>query len=92
MRLWIFLSLLTICSGISKLSGKAVDSLSTNEIRISDLNSYKNIINYGTDIQMEIPGPFGIGLRNMKKRIESIGSTYQISRKKGTLTFLDIPL
>jgi signal transduction histidine kinase len=35
---------------------------------------------------------FGNGLKNIKKRMESIGGTYQIENNSGTVTTLSLPL
>ena len=52
-------------------------------IRISD---------NGVGIDMQKIRQFGNGLKNISKRMESIGGTYQIENQQGTVTTLHLPL
>lgn len=51
-----------------------------------------NIIDNGIGIDLQKIRQFGNGLKNIAKRMESIGGTYQIENKKGTVTTLKLPL
>lgn len=75
-------------NNILKHSGanKVAVSIEINEklvIRISD---------NGKGINMEQLRQFGNGLKNMKKRMESIGGSFSIENQGGTLTTLVLPL
>ncbi len=50
------------------------------------------IIDNGVGINMQKIRQFGNGLKNIAKRMESIGGTYQIENTTGTTTILRLPL
>ena len=50
------------------------------------------IMDNGIGIDLQKIRQFGNGLKNVSKRMESIGGTYQIENNGGTLTTLNLPL
>ena len=50
------------------------------------------IMDNGTGIDLQKIRQFGNGLKNIAKRMESIGGTYQIENNKGTITTFRLPL
>jgi signal transduction histidine kinase len=50
------------------------------------------IMDNGIGIDLQKIRQLGNGLKNIAKRIESIGGTYQIENNKGTVTTLKLPL
>jgi signal transduction histidine kinase len=46
----------------------------------------------GVGIDMQKLRQFGNGLKNIRRRMESIGGTYTIENNKGTLTVLTLPV
>lgn len=50
------------------------------------------ITDNGKGIDLEKIRQFGNGLKNITRRMESIGGTYKIENKNGTVTILDLPL
>ena len=50
------------------------------------------IMDNGVGIDLQKIRQFGNGLKNIAKRIESIGGTYQIENNMGTVTTLKLPL
>ena len=50
------------------------------------------IMDNGVGIDLQKIRQFGNGLKNIRKRMESIGGTYQIENNKGTVTTLQLPL
>jgi signal transduction histidine kinase len=50
------------------------------------------IMDNGIGIDLQKIRQFGNGLKNIAKRMESIGGTYQIENNKGTVTTLRLPL
>ena len=50
------------------------------------------IMDNGIGIDLQKIRQFGNGLKNIAKRIESIGGSYQIDNNNGTVTTLKLPL
>ena len=50
------------------------------------------ITDNGVGIDMEKLRQFGNGLKNIARRMESIGGTFSIERNNGTVTTLELPL
>lgn len=63
----------------------------TIDFKIDRLLTIK-ITDNGIGIDMQKIRQFGNGLKNIKKRMESIGGSYQIENNTGTITFLRLPL
>lgn len=63
----------------------------TIDFKIDRLLTIK-ITDNGIGIDMQKIRQFGNGLKNIKKRMESIGGSYQIENNSGTITFLKLPL
>jgi len=63
----------------------------TIDFKIDRLLTIK-IMDNGIGIDMQKIRQFGNGLKNIKKRMESIGGSYQIENNTGTITFLRLPL
>lgn len=59
-----------------------------------EMNSelYIRIADNGIGIDMQKIRRFGNGLKNIKRRMESIGGSYDIGNEKGTVTLLVLPL
>lgn len=57
-----------------------------------DDNMTIKIIDNGAGIDLQNIRRFGNGLKNISKRMESIGGSYQIENNKGTVTTLRLPL
>lgn len=66
-------------------------SLVEIEIRTGD-DLFIRISDNGKGIDMDKLRQFGNGLKNIARRMESIGGTYQIENNKGTVTTLILPL
>jgi len=63
----------------------------TIDFKIERLLTIK-IMDNGIGIDMQRIRQFGNGLKNIKKRMESIGGSYQIENNSGTVTVLRLPL
>jgi signal transduction histidine kinase len=50
------------------------------------------IVDNGVGIDLQKIRKFGNGLKNIAKRMESIGGSYQIENNNGTVTTLRLPL
>lgn len=84
----IFLCVKESLNNVLKHSG---GSLVTIDIEATD--NLRVIINdNGKGIDLEKLRQFGNGLKNITRRMESIGGTYKIENKNGTVTTLDLPL
>ncbi|HLG40870.1 MAG TPA: sensor histidine kinase [Chitinophagaceae bacterium] len=57
-----------------------------------DNNLFIKIADNGVGIDLENIRQFGNGLKNISRRMESIGGAYQIERNNGTVTTLTLPL
>ena len=59
-----------------------------------ELNHYLKITiaDNGTGIDLQNLRQFGNGLKNIARRMESIGGVFKIENKNGTITTLDLPL
>jgi signal transduction histidine kinase len=66
-----------------------------SELRIEfniDKSLTITIMDNGIGIDLQKIRQFGNGLKNIAKRMESIGGTYQIENNNGTVTTLKLPL
>ena len=62
-------------------------------IKITTNHSLKiEIADNGTGIDIQNLRQFGNGLKNITRRMESIGGIFKIENKKGTITTLELPL
>ena len=52
----------------------------------------KNFLANGKGIDMDNLRQFGNGLKNIARRMETIGGSYEIYNENGTLTKLSLPL
>ena len=84
----VFLSLKETLNNTLKHAG---GSLVEIEIRIGD-ELYIRISDNGKGIDLENLRQFGNGLKNISRRMTSIGGTYQIENNHGTVTTLTLPL
>ncbi len=84
----VFLCLKETLNNTLKHSG---GSLVEIEIRTDD-QLFIRIADNGKGIDLEHLRQFGNGLKNMTRRMESIGGTYHIGNNQGTVTTLVLPL
>ncbi len=84
----IFLCLKETLNNILKHAGASRVEI---EIRIEN-DLIIRIADNGKGIDLEKLRQFGNGLKNIARRMESIGGTYQIENKNGTITTLVLPL
>jgi signal transduction histidine kinase len=84
----IFLCIKETMNNILKHSGAAEVSINI------ETNHHLTICvaDNGRGINMEQLRQFGNGLKNMKRRMESIGGTFSIENNNGTVTTLVLPL
>src|SRR5690606_33060057 len=84
----LFLSVKESLNNVLKHAGATtliIDSSINDSLRIT-------IRDNGKRIDIGQGRPFGNGLKNMKRRMESIGGTFNISADNGTVTVLELPL
>ena len=84
----IFLSLKETLNNTLKHAGASLVEI---EIR-TDEQLFIRISDNGKGIDLEKLRQFGNGLKNIARRMESIGGTYHIENKNGTVTTLVLPL
>lgn len=84
----IFLCVKETMNNILKHSGATSVSIDIH----TNATLHITIADNGRGINMEQLRQFGNGLRNMKRRMESIGGTYTIANQNGTITTLELPL
>jgi signal transduction histidine kinase len=80
---------------VKETLNNAMKHSKASEIRINILIGDKleiYIVDNGTGIKLDSIRQFGNGLKNIAKRMESIGGTYKIENNNGTITILTLPL
>jgi len=84
----VFLCVKETLNNILKHSGATVVN-----IKVELNHSLKiQITDNGKGIDMENLRRFGNGLKNINRRMESIGGSFRIENKKGTVTLLELPI
>lgn len=80
---------------VKETLNNALKHSNATEIKISfvvNLELQVRVADNGVGIDLEKIRRFGNGLKNIKKRMENIGGTYQIEKNNGTETTLTLPL
>lgn len=80
---------------VKETLNNAMKHSKANEIRIyfmTDNILTIKIVDNGVGIDLQKIRQFGNGLKNIAKRMDSIGGTYQIENNNGTVTTLRLPL